>query len=462
MTHIHGLRIRDFMRIELVELQFHGPGLELVTGNNGQGKSSLIRALWAALAGKEALPDEPVRKGEAKAEVVVDLGDRVVTLRVKPDRTTSLTVEGKDGAVYRSPQKLLDDLVGSLTFDPLLFAEMSAEEQAATLRGLVGLDTAALDAERERAYVERTGVNRETKMLEGQLAGIVVPPEPTAPPPAEVFAEVSVADIARQQREALAVVAANDRQRGDLEVLQHRLGVLDRAADELAERIARLQAEHAERLAAIEEVRATLADKRAAVEALVDPDIRAIETEMAEAETTNARARVAAAEAERARQTHERQVAERDLAARMRTSREQEIAAKQADGKRLTERIEEIDAEKTARLAATAFPCAGLSVDGDRVLYNGVPLEQAASSEQLRVCLTIASALNPTLKLLLVRQGNDLDPTRLRQVAEWATENGYQILMERVATDHPAGIVIEAGRVVADHRETGVIDEAVA
>jgi hypothetical protein len=37
-------------------------------------------------------------------------------------------------------------------------------------------------------------------------------------------------------------------------------------------------------------------------------------------------------------------------------------------------------------------------------------------------------------------------------VAEWAKEKGYQVLMERVATNTPVGIVIEAGKVAADLR----------
>jgi hypothetical protein len=70
----------------------------------------------AALGGTEALPKVPVREGASEAIIRLDLGDYVVTRKIKAkdggEYTTSLTIETPDGVKAKSPQTLLNDLVG--------------------------------------------------------------------------------------------------------------------------------------------------------------------------------------------------------------------------------------------------------------------------------------------------------------------------------------------------------------
>ena len=53
----------------------------LIAGKNKQGKSSLLRAMSAALGGGKEKPDQPVRKGEKSAQIQVELdnGATIVT-----------------------------------------------------------------------------------------------------------------------------------------------------------------------------------------------------------------------------------------------------------------------------------------------------------------------------------------------------------------------------------------------
>ena len=46
------------------------------------------------------------------------------------------------------------------------------------------------------------------------------------------------------------------------------------------------------------------------------------------------------------------------------------------------------------------------------VTYNNVPFDQCSSSEQLRVSLAMGLALNPKLKVILIRDGSLLDGQR--------------------------------------------------
>ena len=463
--YIHGLKVADFLRIELVELEFRGPGLEIISGKNRSGKSSLINSIVAALGGKEAIPAQPVRKGEKRAEVMLDLGDRIVKLKIKPDRSTVLSVETKDGMQAKAPQKLLDDLVGATTLDPVSFMEMTPEKQAETLRKLVGLDVTKLDEDRKRLYDERTAVNRDLKMLEGQLAGMGTPEAPPALVEVSLPAEVDITELAKKQSAALMTKNTNDNKRREFE--HHQGTQINLGSDIIrAEKdIERLQAELAKKKAVHKENDELLAAKAKEVLAFVDPDMTALSKELDLAKDHNANIAKMRSLAEQDKNRHEMRLAEHKTKLRAHEEKALEVKTKKSIVDGYTGKIDGIDKEKTAKLGEVKFPLEGLSVDGDAVIYGGIPLEQASSAEQLQVSLSIAAALNPRLKVLLVRQGNDLDSDRLKQVAEWAKNSGYQVLLEKVASDTPVGIVIESGKVGADLRlreptvETGADDE---
>ena len=81
--------------------------LNVIGGKNGAGKSSLLNAICAALAGKGGMPSEPLKRGEKKGEIVVkiDRPDGAITVRRKlsADGKTSLVIEGVAQVVQRLP-----------------------------------------------------------------------------------------------------------------------------------------------------------------------------------------------------------------------------------------------------------------------------------------------------------------------------------------------------------------------
>jgi len=69
--HVAALTIRDFLGIEEMEIS---PGkATIIEGKNATGKSSILRALQAAIGGD--VPLDPIRMGSEKAEVLVRLSD---------------------------------------------------------------------------------------------------------------------------------------------------------------------------------------------------------------------------------------------------------------------------------------------------------------------------------------------------------------------------------------------------
>jgi hypothetical protein len=176
MSIIIGLKTENTKRIQAVSITPQG-NVVVIGGKNGAGKSSVLDSIEWTLAGDPSAK-MPVRRGQERSRTVIEIGEpgKPPELVVKRVFTaaggTSLVVTNADGAKQMSPQGILDKLQGRLTFDPLAFARQKPQQQAETMRALVGLDFAAHDAARDKLFEDRTAVNRHVKTLEAQLAGM--------------------------------------------------------------------------------------------------------------------------------------------------------------------------------------------------------------------------------------------------------------------------------------------------
>lgn len=421
--HIVNLVAENYKRLVAVDITPDGNVVTL-SGRNAQGKSSVLDAIFAALAGGEAsrATKQPIRDGQDVAVVRLDLGDYIVTRRWNDDDAGSLTVETPptaDGRKqnYSSPQKLLDELVGKRAFDPLAFTRMSPAEQVATLVATVELpfDPAELDRERAGVFDQRTEINRTVKQLEGQLAGLPKPIDGTP----EV--EVSAADVIREFDLAREHNAALDAETRNLELAQS-------AAEQAKARVAEIEAELARAqdhaVSTWDDYQAKLAKFKAGPERI---DTSEISDRLQKVEQTNV--------AVRAGQEHRRVAAQ--------------LAAKREEAAQFTLALQAIDKRKSDALSAVKFPIDGLSFDESGVLYKGIPFSQASAAEQLRVSAALAMATNPQLRILQVRDGSLLDSESMQVLTELAEQNEFQVWVEVVDESGQVGIVIEDGRVKA-------------
>jgi hypothetical protein len=94
-----------------------------------------------------------------------------------------------------------------------------------------------------------------------------------------------------------------------------------------------------------------------------------------------------------------------------------------------------VDAAKAERLGKVKFPVKNLTVTTDGVMLNGLPLEQASLAEQLRLSVALGFALNPKLRVILVRDGSLLDDDNLDLVGQMAHDAGGQCWVETVSSD---------------------------
>jgi len=417
------LQSENYKRLKAVEITPEG-NIVTIGGANGAGKSSVLDSIAAALGGLGAAADVPVRKGEARASILLDLGDLVVKRTFTAAGGTALKVLNKQGASFPSPQAMLDRLIGALAFDPLSFLRQKPIDQANILRRLVGVDTSEIDARRKQAYEERTLVGREADRLAGHAKSL---------PHHEEVPEMPVAltELSRELEAARATNRENQKMRAALmateDSLREARGEVAGSEERIEELERQLQLARAHRLRLIEragEVETQLAARLEQVKSLQDIDTKAILCAMGAAEATN--------EKVRANQRHDEAIE----------------AALQKESERLvlTQTISVLDAERAKMIAGAPYPIPGLGFDEDKVSFNALPLAQASQAEQLRVSVAIGAALNQRLRVILVRDASLLDKRSMALLAELAAHYDLQVWCE-VVSQEGVQVVIEDGSV---------------
>jgi DNA repair exonuclease SbcCD ATPase subunit len=405
MTKIIRLATTNYKVLKAVEIVPDPNGnLVIIAGKNGQGKTSALDSITAALGGVNAkTTPKPIRDGEDRAEIVLETEELVVTRRFTASGST-LTVKSPDGAVYPKGQAKLDDLLGKLSLDPLAFTQLSDRDQLATLLDLVDLpfDLDKLAAERKDIFERRTDANRKVKELTARADLYVDTP---ADLPDE---EVSVGNLIADYRAG--------------QELNAHIAAADQAVFSWQSKVDRLKAE----LEVAQDALDKASDRSASAPDAVDLD--AIQARIDSAETVNAEVRHhKTGEAVRA-----------------------DLALWQQAVSELKDAIAEIDKQKADGLAKAVFP-GGLPLGFDEtgILLNGIPFRQASGAEQLRASLAMAIALNPKLRVIRIADGSLLDTDNLALVEAVAKENDFQVWIEMVGDGDGRGIIIEDGSVRA-------------
>lgn len=441
--HVLNFVAENYKKIRIVDITPTGRMIN-ITGRNGQGKTSVLDALWAGLDGKRAIPDKPVRKGANKSKITFALGDAKTGKRtiigkrtINDDRTTSIELTNADGTKYGSPQALLDDLVGELGMDPLEFLKLDTKQQVIALRRAAKVDYDFDAAEKANAedFAERTNANREIKRLEAEIASITVqdnlPKEKQDEVP--ILAELtglSQANLEARRLDTFKARAEDNYNNCKWETakaataLQNSYNrILDLEQELLAERTVFALAEEARNAALkAEHISKEIWDDAPAGDF---KDAAAITERLQNVQTAN------------------REIDKRTR--RDTLKMERDVKQKQAD--EMTRRISRRDEAKAAAVSNAKLPVDGLQFDENQVLLNGIPIDQLGEAEQIRVSALVAMAANPKLRVLRIMHGEALDPENLALLAQLAEEREYQIWVASVDATGKVGIVMEDGEV---------------
>lgn len=420
--HVIGLSAKNYLTLSAVELALDADGL-VVSGNNGQGKSSILSVLAAALGGKAMEPECPIKIGEHRAEIAVVLGNGGVKYRVskvfEDGRASRLVVELADGSRAASPQKILDGLYEALSFDPGQFVNPPGAKTPAAAEKMqaemllqacpLDIDLPAHERKTEGVRNARTDANREVKRLETVMSS----QRPETVPDA-----VDVSALSE------ALTAANKR-RATIDEAKRVLPEIDAA-------VAFHEARIAESQKAIAEMRAKR--EKVAPWAVADaPDVAALQARISSAAETNTKRATALA-------------ANEALAV---TRKALDVARKKAD--ELDESVKALEQQKLDALERAAFPVKGLTVEGERLVMRSaagaLPFRQLNLSTQYVVAFHVLAKMHPKFRVAVIRDGNAFDVDHLHALFGVARDAGFQIIVERVAQDVPGAVVIEAGAV---------------
>ena len=440
----------NIKKIKAISIEAGDRAVLKITGANEQGKTTILDCITWALAGTKNIQQQPIRTGENKGRIQLDLGDMVVT-RSFTEKGSYLEVTNKDGAFFKSPQTLLDNLIGRFSFDPLKFAKADNKEQINTLLSLVEIN---LDYDKveeitgtktpensnplevlkyayKRIFDSRTDINREVAKLQKTLEHFKN---------VEEVQPVSIAELLDERRQFEAHNAENISKRNELEDKKslYQKKLFETEKQEL--KIERLKRELEEAEKTLLQMNDELKSERADLEVmnnsvslLEDRDLGEVDKKIEDAENVNNLSRKWSEKVEM-KEALKELILSSDL---------------------LSSKLGAIIEYKENLLSSAKFPIDGLSFNTEGVIYNNVPFDQASSAQKLQISLAVAMALNPTLRVIRIDDGSLLDSKHMAVIEEMAKEKDYQIWMECVDESGKVGVYIEDGEVKenADRKE---------
>jgi energy-coupling factor transporter ATP-binding protein EcfA2 len=450
--HIVEMFVENVKRVRLAHIKPKGKML-VIAGANGSGKSSIIDAIMWALAGTSTVPSQPIRSGTRVATVKLDIGEYIVTrtfTRIDADKSakgstykTTLHVEGKRREEFKSPQMVLNGIMGKISFDPLAFTRMDDKQQLETMRSLVhfDIDIDALDLAQTLDYDERRIAGRGVDQAKAQLASLNLPAPGLPDEPIDTAAITAKLQNAAQQNQHVA--EQRRRKEGlerDAEAAEVQAKQMRRQAAELLDAAEKLDGQ----VGGISLVSSDPSTSTSRVlELLRDAHQIQVGEEIDTAEV--------AAELTRAQETN----AAIQRAARYRET-VQLVAEAEKHWKDIDDRMKTRANERSDAITRAKMPIEGLSIGAGEVVYKGLPFSQASNAEQIRVSVALGVSSNPKLRLGFIKDGSLLDKKSLLLLEKLAEEQNFQIIIERVDPTGKVGVVMEEGEASGED----VVEEA--
>lgn len=495
------LEIKAFRGIRDLSITVPPEGA-IVAGGNAKGKSSVLKAITAAIAGQGIGPDA-VRVGADKAEILIDL-DAIKVRRSITRAGSTLTVKNAEGDAWSKPQTRLNELFGTAGLDALSFFLAEPKERrklvmealpvtvtaedvarwapgATKIAGRVSLEGHGLEVlERlhKTFYDVRAEVNRAAKEARAAAtAALSFPPGPDDAPALEDAAkantEAGQALVELQARDGAARKAkeASASSRARIEDLRARAVAAEAvaAAGPKPEEIegaklvvtkAKKAYEEAKKIAE-ELAKAVLAaedhysavwarDGAAAAEDKVAIDLRKQAAEI-DASLADLDAMAVPEDEIAAARTwldktvsllEDAKAAAAALASQENADRLAARATKiEGDAAEVDEIVRRLATEAPQELAKRSALIPGLGIDGEAITLDGVSIDSLSGAEQMRFAVDLCRRLNANAKILVVDGLERLDDDSLEAFVAAATADGWQLIGTRVSKGE---LVIEA------------------
>lgn len=189
--HIKSLSIKNWLGI--AELEKDLDKINHISGDSGEGKTSIIEALEKAFTNKNRRT-EVISHGASESEILVQLDNGLtIDRKVRSEKADYLKVK-HDSKAVASTESFLRSLINGDIFRPIEFVQKSAKEQTEIILNMLQIewnvdDIKAWFGEVPEAdyqlhilqilkqiesvyYAERESINRETNLLRANIEGI--------------------------------------------------------------------------------------------------------------------------------------------------------------------------------------------------------------------------------------------------------------------------------------------------
>ena len=418
--------ITNFKNIDYKQIDFDGRSI-IIAGKNGLGKSSLIQAIMSPIDASY-IPIEPIKQGEEKGSISLVIGGTMNGEQVKyklgvffsqADKRGRITIEDREGTPIKGGERgIIDGIVGNISFDIMSFIRLGEKngkiskpgvrEQIEILKELIPQETLdqlhALDLEKKKKYDQRTDLNRDIKFLDKQIKESSFTQDDI-----EKYSEkVTIAELSKKIEEA-------NRSNDIYEKCQKIINDAPENKKELDEEIQKLEEQLQKRKNEREHL-----DKQEKKCLKWIKEHSIIDTSKLTQQLENASEH----------NTKHEQVKLYDETIKS-------LRSKEIEAENISERLVKIEEEKKSIFANAKMPVKGLEFDEEIVTFRGLPLSEGniPSSQLIYIGLRIGMALNPNLRLLVIRDGSLLDSETMKYVLSVCEKYGYQVLIEVVKSE---------------------------
>ena len=406
-------------------------------------------SIWAALSGKK-IPKKPIREGQKKAEIKLNLGKYIVARKFTEKGEYLVVTSGENTKQsYNSPQKLLDEFIGDLSFDPLEFIGMDDKEQKQLLLKLVDFKTNYkelkeleydeyvkgegqspldfLDRLRKETYDDRTIINRTLLNKKQRLEALKNIKETERVSTQELFKDI------QRIKHRLEDIEKLYNKRHEIDKLQveinNKVILAKQEIMSLTQKLNRFELEKKEAEKHFEKISNQITETEEEKNEITEK-LKFLQNQVKEVDETN----------EMANRYEQKLILIKDY----------DKTKKIADS--YTDKLGTIEKAKGKIVASAKMPLKEISFGEEGVLYNNIPISQIGGAEKLKVGMAIAMALNPKLRVIRISDGSLLDEENMKIVKEMAKNKDFQVWIELVKNEQgKVGFYIQDGEVINEN-----------
>lgn len=420
-----GLKIQNYMGVELLEI--NPTGVVTVKGKNGVGKSTVLDAIYYAIIGGKSV-EQPIKEGTKKAVITVTLGgiDRelILTRTITQKSNTLKVVDNGENKTKAS--ELLKGLLNKISIDPQKFLLLPKKEQVELMAKVCKVE---FDFDKELVdynsdVEERRAKKRDITDIETRISHIDLPKELPAVLPSMKEATDELQEAVRfnseQDSKNLRILSLKNEIDGFKQTNENLKNAYEINLKQLLDNFEIAKKNLLGKYKSDkEDISLKYEESKDILEAIGDiaehKNIEVIQKRIELAEFSG--------------QLEIKKNYETDLKTQKKALTEIET------------KIYERKDRKEKALSNASIPIDGLITDGECLILNNIPFEQASTAERIKVATTLAIKANKTLKLINIKDATLLDKESLQTVIDVAKANNCQLFMEVVSDDEE--IVIE-------------------